>query len=40
MISKESCDTTDWSNDAKNSALNKLNYTSLHIQIENTCFKL
>ncbi len=39
MISEESCDTEDWSNDAENSAAhhsNKLHY----IHIENSYFKL
>ncbi len=41
MISKGSCDTEDWSNDAENSALhhkNKLHYKV--IIIENSSFKL
>ncbi len=40
MISVESCDTEDWSNDAENSALhhrNKLHFKN--IQIESSHFK-
>jgi len=41
MISVGSCDTEDWSNYAVNSALiTGINYTSLYIHIENSCFKL
>ncbi len=35
MISKGSCDTEDWSNDAENSALiTEINYILQYIQIE------
>ncbi len=40
MISEESCDTEDWSNDAENSALiTEINYILLYIHIENIYFK-
>ncbi len=40
MISKGSCDTEDWSNDVKNSALIAgINYFLKYIQIENIYFK-
>ncbi len=40
MISEGSCDTEDWSNDAKNSALiTGINYILKYIQIENSDFK-
>ncbi len=39
MISKGSCDTEDWSNDVKNSALiTGINYILKYIQIENIYF--
>ncbi len=37
MISEESCDTDDWSNDAETSGIN---YILKCIQIENNSFKL
>ncbi len=41
MISEESCDTEDWSNDAENSALIiGINYSLLYIHKENSYFKL
>ncbi len=41
MISEESCDTEDWSNDAENSALiTEINYILQYIHIVNTYFKL
>ncbi len=41
MISEESCDTEDWSNDAENSASHhKNNYILKYITIENSYFKL
>ncbi len=41
MISEGSCDTEDWSNDAKNSALiTEINYIFNYIKIENCYFKL
>ncbi len=41
MISEESCDTEDWSNDAENLALSAgINYILNYIQIENSYFKL
>ncbi len=41
MISKGSCDTEDWSNDAANSALiTERKYILKHIKIENSYFKL
>ncbi len=41
MISEESCDTEDWSNDAENSALHHRNkITFKYIQIENSYFEL
>ncbi len=43
MISEESCDTEDWSNDAENSALHHTcipNYILKYIHIENSYFKL
>ncbi len=41
MISEESCDTEDWSNDAENSVLiTGINYILKNIQIENSFFKL
>ncbi len=41
MISEGSCDTEDWSNDAKNSALfTEINYIWTHIYIEISYFKL
>ncbi len=40
MISEESCDTEDWSNDAENTALiTEINYILLYIHIENIYFK-
>ncbi len=38
MISEESCDPEDWSNDAENSALpsQELNYILKYIKIENS----
>ncbi len=40
MISEESCDTEDWSNDAENSALIiGINYSLLYIHKENSYFK-
>ncbi len=39
MISKGSCDTEDWSNDAENSALiTEINYILQYIQIEKLFF--
>ncbi len=41
MISEESCDIEDWSNDAENSDLNTaINYILTYICIENTYFKM
>ncbi len=41
MISEESCDTEDWSNDAENSALiTGINYILKYIHIENRYLKL
>jgi len=41
VISEESCDTKDWSNDAENSALiTGINYILKYIKIENHYFKL
>jgi len=41
MISEGSCDTEDWSNDAKNSALiTEINYVFKYIKMENSNFKL
>ncbi len=41
MISEESCDTEDWSNDAENSDLiTTINYSLKYIKIENSYFKL
>ncbi len=41
MISEESCDTEDWSNDAENTALiTEINYILKHIQLKNNYFKL
>ncbi len=41
MISDGSCDTEDWSYDAKNSALNTaINYILQDIHIENSYFQL
>ncbi len=41
MISEGSCDTTDWSNDADNSALiTGINYIPQYIKIEKSYFKL
>ncbi len=39
MISKWSCDTEDWSNDADNSALSS-HHILKYIKIENSYFKL
>ncbi len=40
MISEESCDTEDWSNDAENSALiTAINYILQYIQTENSYYK-
>ncbi len=40
MISGESCDTEDWSNDAENSALiTEINYILKYIQIGKKYFK-
>ncbi len=40
MISEESCDTEDWSNDAENSDfITGINYILKDSQIENGCFK-
>ncbi len=40
MISEGSCDTEDWSNDTKNSALiTGINYIFKYIQIKNSYFK-
>ncbi len=40
MISEESCDTEDWSNDAENSALiTGINYILIYIHIENFQFQ-
>ncbi len=40
MISEESCDTEDWSNDAESSALitARINYILKHIEKENSYF--
>ncbi len=39
MISEESCDTEDWSNDAENTALiTGINYILKYIKIENCYF--
>ncbi len=41
MISEESCDTEDWSNDAENSALiTEINYILKYITIQNSYLKL
>ncbi len=41
MISEDSCDTEDWSNDAENSALiTGINYILKYIQKENSSFRL
>ncbi len=41
MISEESCDTEDWSNDAENTALiTEINYILQYIRIEDSYFKL
>jgi len=41
MISEGSCDTKDWSNDAKNSALPSIiKYIWKYIQMGNSFFKL
>ncbi len=41
MISEESCDTEDWSNDAENSALiTGINYILTYMKIENSYLKL
>ncbi len=41
MISEGSCDTEDWSNDAKNTALiTAINDILLHFHIENSYLKL
>ncbi len=41
MISEESCDTEDWSNDVQNSALiTELHYILKYITTENHYFKL
>ncbi len=40
MISEGSCDSEDWSNDAKNSAfITEINYIRTYIQIESCYFK-
>ncbi len=40
MISEDSCDTEEWSNDAENSALiTEIKYILKYIQIENSYFK-
>ncbi len=40
LISEESCDTEDWSNDAENSALiTEINYILKYIARENSYFK-
>jgi len=39
MISEGSCNTEDWSDDAENSALVRINYTFKYIQIENSSVK-
>ncbi len=40
MISEESCDTEDWSNDAENTALiTGINYILKYIQTESSYFK-
>ncbi len=41
MISEESCETEDWSNDAENTALiTEINYILQNAEIENSYFKL
>ncbi len=41
MISKGSCDTEDWSNDAENFAsITEINYILKYIKIDNCHFKL
>ncbi len=41
MISEESCDTEDWSNDAENSAsITGINYILLNSRLEDSYFKL
>ncbi len=41
MISEESCDTKDWSNDAENTALiTEINYILQYIAKENSNYKL
>ncbi len=41
MISEESCDTEDWSNDAENTDLiSEINYILQYILMENSYFKL
>ncbi len=40
MISEGSCDTEDWSNDAENSCITRINYILKYIQIENCNIKL
>ncbi len=41
MISEESCDSEDWSNDAENTDLiTEINYIVLCIQVENSSLKL
>ncbi len=41
MISEESCDTEDWSNDAENTALIiGINYILTYIHIEKSLFEL
>ncbi len=41
MISEESCDTEDWSNDAENSVLiTGINYILTYMKIENSYLKL
>ncbi len=41
MISEESCDTEDWSNDAENTALiTGIHFILKYIKIENCSFKL
>ncbi len=39
MISEGSCDAEDWSNDAENTALIKINDILQYIHIENSYFK-
>ncbi len=41
MISEESCDTEDWSNDAENQLrITEINYSWTDIHLENSCFTL